>query len=97
MIKTIIALATVLWVFIDWAKPVYEKLSFSRYITIGISLVCGLLQAFGFGLDLLVALGITETASIWGTVYAGLAISGGSALIYKMIDALKNIGQNQEE
>ena len=96
MLKMIIALATILWVFIDWAKPVYEKLKFSRYITIVISLACGMLQAFGFKLDLLVALGIFENPSIWGTIYAGLVISGGSALIYKMIDAIKNIGENQE-
>ena len=97
MLQTILALATILWVFIDWAKPLYAKFKYSRYVTIGISLVCGLVQAFMFKLDLLVAIGVTEITTIWGTVYAGLAICGGSALVYKIIEAVKNIGENQNK
>lgn len=96
MIQTILALATILWVFIDWAKPLYEKVPYSRYITIGISLVCGLVQAFMFKLDLLTALNIVEGTTVWGTVYAGFVISGGAALVNKVIDSLKNIGKKAE-
>ena len=88
MVQKILALATVLWVFIDWIKPAYEKFEYSRYITIGISLICGILQAFMFKLDLLVAVGVVEDPSFWGTLYAGLAISGGSALVHKALEAL---------
>ena len=94
MIQTIMALATILWVFIDWIKPAYAQIKYSRYITIGISVVCGMLQAFMFKLDLLTAIGVVENATIWGTIYAGLVISGGSALVNKILDAIKNIGQN---
>ena len=96
MIQTILALATILWVFIDWMKPLYEKFKYSRYITICISLVCGMLQAFMFKLDLLTALGIIEASTIWGIIYAGLVISGGSALVNKVLDAVKNIGKNAQ-
>jgi hypothetical protein len=96
MIQTILALATILWVFIDWVKPLYEKFKYSRYVTIGISVFCGMLQAFMFKLDLLTAIGVVETTTIWGTIYAGLVISGGSALVNKVLDAIKNIGQNAE-
>lgn len=96
MIQTILALATILWVFIDWIKPIYEKVNYSRYITIGISVVCGMMQAFMFKLDLLTAIGVLENATIWGTIYAGLVISGGSALVNKVLGAIKNIGQNAE-
>ena len=96
MIQTILALATILWVFIDWAKPLYQKFKYSRYITIGISVVCGLVQAFMFDLDLLTAVNILEEPSIWGTVYAGLIISGGSALVEKLMSAIKNIGNKAE-
>ena len=96
MIQTILALATILWVFIDWVKPLYEKFKYSRYVTIGISVLCGMLQAFMFKLDLLTAIGIVESATIWGTIYAGLVISGGSALVNKVLEAIKNIGQNAE-
>ena len=96
MIQTILALATILWVFIDWVKPLYKKFKYSRYVTIGISVLCGMLQAFMFKLDLLTAIGIVESATIWGTIYAGLVISGGSALVNKVLDAIKNIGQNAE-
>ena len=94
MIQTILALATILWVFIDWIKPIYEKAKYSRYITIGISVVCGMLQAFMFKLDLLTAVGVMETSTIWGTIYAGLVISGGSALVNKVLEVVKNIGEN---
>jgi hypothetical protein len=96
MIQTILALATILWVFIDWVKPLYEKFKYSRYVTIGISVLCGMLQAFMFKLDLLTAVGVVEAATVWGTIYAGLVISGGSALVNKVLDAIKNIGQNAE-
>lgn len=96
MIQTIIALATILWVFIDWAKPLYEKIKYSRYITISISLICGMLQAFMFKLDLLTAIGVVEEATVWGSIYAGLVISGGSALVEKVLDAVKNIGENSK-
>lgn len=96
MIQTILALTTILWVFIDWIKPLYENFKYSRYVTIAISVVCGMLQAFMFKLDLLTAIGIMEEVSIWGTIYAGLVISGGSALVNKVLDAVKNIGQNIE-
>lgn len=94
MIQTILALATILWVLIDWVKPLYENLKCSRYITIGISVVCGMLQAFMFKLDLLTAIGVLDNVSIWGTIYAGLVISGGSALVNKVLNAIKNIGEN---
>ena len=96
MIQTILALATILWVFIDWIKPAYSQFKCARYITIGISVFCGMLQAFMFKLDLLTGIGIMENATIWGTIYAGLVISGGSALVNKVLDAIKNIGKNKE-
>lgn len=96
MIQTILALAAILWVFIDWAKPLYQKIPYSRYITIGVSLACGVAQAFMFNLDLLTAVGILEDPSVWGTIYAGLAISGGSALVEKILGAIKNIGKKPE-
>ena len=96
MIQTILALATILWVFIDWAKPLYAKFKYSRYVTIGISVICGMVQAFMFKLDLLTAIGVVEAKTIWGTIYAGLVISGGSALVNKVLDAIKNIGQNAD-
>lgn len=96
MIQTILALATILWVFIDWIKPLYANFKYARYITIGISLICGMVQAFMFKLDLLTAIGVVEATTIWGTIYAGLVISGGSALVNKVLDAIKNIGQNAD-
>ena len=96
MIQTIFVLTTILWVFIDWIKPLYTNFKYSRYVTIAISLVCGLLQGFMFKLDLLTAIGVIDEPSLWGTIYAGLVISGGSALVNKVLDAVKNIGQNIE-
>ena len=92
MVQKILALATIMWVFIDWIKPLYEKFKYSRYVTIGISLVCGIIQAFMFKLDLLVAVGVVGEPSFWGTLYAGLAISGGSALVHKVLEAISKKG-----
>lgn len=87
--QTIIILSVIMWVFIDWMKSNWESVSWGRWITIGLSAFLGVAQAFLFDLDLLVSLDVVTTATPLGHIYAGLCICGGSALIYKLLQAFR--------
>lgn len=87
--QTIIILSVIMWVFIDWMKANWEQYSWGRWVTIGLSAFLGVAQAFLFDLDLLVALEVVPTATVLGHLYAGLCMCGGSALIYKLLEAIR--------
>ena len=81
----IIAFSVILWVFIDRAKKLWANLSWGGYLTSAIALVAGMVIAFVYGLDLLTAIGLTETASVGGSIFAGFALAGGSSCIHELI------------
>lgn len=85
----IIAFSVILWVFIDRAKKLWTGLSFGNYVTTAAALIFGMALAFGYGLDLLLAVGLTETASIGGNIFAGLALAGGSSCINEILEKVK--------
>lgn len=52
-------------------------------MTIAVSL------SFGYGLDLMAALGVVADASILGTVLTGLTLMGGSSAVAELIERIK--------
>jgi len=81
----IIAFSVVLWIFIDRVKKLWKGTKYGSIITSVVAAVCGLGLAFGYGLDLLLALDLQEAVTIGGQIFAGLALAGGSSVINELL------------
>ena len=86
----IIALSAVLWYCIDRFKPMWENVSWGKYITILVAAVGSFSLVFSFSLDLVVALGLVAEASIAGKVLTALVLMSGSSAISEIIAKIKN-------
>lgn len=91
-IQFILVTSTILWLLVDWVKPMWENLTISRYLTMGIAAVGAVALVITFDLDLLVALNLTEQMSVVGKVFAAMAMTAGSGLINEIIKAISNSG-----
>ena len=87
----ILAFSAILWVFIDRAKKlwVYDSFSRGKWITTAAALAGGFLLAFGYGLDLLQAVGLTNGVSLGGQIFAGLAVAAGSSCINEILEKVQ--------
>ena len=56
-----------------------------KWITTGLALIAGLFIAFGYQLDLLLSIGLTEATSIGGKIFAGLAVAAGASCINEIL------------
>ena len=54
MLGLIFALSMIMWYIIDRFKPLWENLSYSKYITTGAAAIGGFSLTFCLGLDILV-------------------------------------------
>lgn len=86
----IISFSIVVWILIDRIKPLWENFKFKSILTSAVALACGLLIAFVYHLDLVVALELSETETIVGHIMTGFAIMGGSSCINEILHKLKN-------
>lgn len=87
----ILVLSTIMWYVIDNLKEnIWGGLSYSRYITITVAAVIGFVLAFGYGLDLIYALEIVETATTIGQIVTALVMMGGSALVSEIVEVFRN-------
>lgn len=84
----ILSFSLIVWIFLDRCKKLWEHSKFSSIITSSVALFCGLLIAFTYHLDLVVALELSEEVTIIGYIFTGLAIMGGSSCIHEIIDKL---------
>ena len=85
----ILMFSAILWVFIDRAKKLWAGLSWGNWLTTGMAVATGVLLAFGYGLDLLLAVGLTEGMSIGGQIFAGLAVAAGSSCINEILQKVQ--------
>lgn len=86
----IISFSIIVWIFIDRAKRLWVHSKFSSIITSVVALLCGLLIAFYYRLDLVVALEIVTEPSFIGYVFTGFAIMGGSSCINEILQKIQN-------
>ena len=87
----IFIVSTILWLIIDWAKPMWANLKHEKYISMGVALVGAAALTVTFNLDLLVAFQLTEVVTVVGGVFAALAITAGSGLINEIAKAFKEL------
>ena len=85
----ILAFSAILWVFIDRAKKLWSGVSWGKWITTAAALAGGFLLAYGYGLDLLQAVGLTEGVSLGGQIFAALAVAAGSSCINELIEKVQ--------
>lgn len=90
MLQIIIVVSIIMWYIIDRFKPLWENWKFGKYVTIAVSAVFAFSLAFGYGLDLMAALGVVHDASIMGTVLTGLTLMGGSSAVSELIARIKS-------
>lgn len=89
MLTLIIGLSMIMWYVIDRFKPLWTELSYGKYITIGISAVFGFVLAFGFGLDLVNAIGLYNAATPLGMATTGFLLMSGSSAVSEVITKVK--------
>jgi hypothetical protein len=86
----IVALSAVLWYCVDRFKPLWENLSWSKYLTMLVAAVGAFGLVFSFNLDLVAAIGLVAEVSIAGKILTGLVLMSGSSAISEIIAKVKN-------
>lgn len=85
----IIALSTVLWYCIDRFKPIWEDLSWGKYVTMLIAAAGSFALVFSFNLDLVAAIELVAEISLAGKIVTGLVLMSGSSAISEIISKIK--------
>lgn len=89
MLGLILSLSMIMWYIIDRFKPLWESLSYGKYITMGISALAGFALVFSLGLDILVGLGLLTSITIAGQIMTGFVLMAGSSAISEVISLIK--------
>lgn len=89
MLGLILALSAILWYLIDRFKPLWEEVSWGKYITIALAAIGGFSFAFGFGLDLLFACALVAEPSTLGIIITSLTLMSGSSAVSEIIERIK--------
>jgi hypothetical protein len=88
-IALILALSAVIWYVVDRFKPVWAEVPYGKYITTAVAGAMAAAVVFGYGLDLIQAMGIVDHMSIVGQVLTVLALMCGSSAISEIIARIK--------
>ena len=91
LLSLILALSVIMWYVIDRLKPMWEPVSYSKYITMAIAALFGFGLSFSYTLDLVFALGFVDAASTVGQILTALVLMGGSSAVSETIAAIKNL------
>lgn len=88
-IALILALSAVIWYIVDRFKPIWDEQAWGKYVTTAVAGVLGAAVVFGYGLDVICAMGIANEISIIGQVLTVLALMCGSSAISEIIARIK--------
>lgn len=87
---SIISFSVIVWIFLDRFKKLWQGNKYSSLITSVMALLLGLDIAFLYDIDLIVALDLSEKATVLGHIFTGLAIMGGSSCINEILQKIAN-------
>lgn len=94
--ETYLVFAVLLWWAIEWVKRYMEKFELDEkvreLVILALALVGGIGMAIGYNLDLFVLLGVQESQSLAGQIFAGIGIASGSGGVFELLKAIQNIG-----
>lgn len=93
MLTLIVALSAVLWYVIDRAHPLWENLSYGKWITLMVAGIGSFGLVFSFGLDLIFACGLVESVTLAGQILTGFVLMSGSSAISEVIARIKGEGK----
>ena len=85
----ILTLSAIIWYVVDRLKPIWLGHNWSKYITTATAGALGALAVFGYNLDIIFAVGLTEKISIMGQVITILGFMCGSSAISEIIARIK--------
>ena len=88
-IALILALSAVIWYIVDRFKPIWDGQAWGKYVTTAVAGVLGAAVVFGYGLDVICAMGIANEISIIGQILTVLALMCGSSAISEIITRIK--------
>ena len=89
MLTLIVALSAVLWYVIDRAHPLWENLSYGKWITLVVAGIGSFGLVFSFGLDLIFACGLVDSVTMAGQILTGFVLMSGSSAISEVIARIK--------
>lgn len=89
MLTLLFVLSTIIWFVIDRVKPFWSGLSFGKYVTIVVAAVLGAVVVFTYGIDILVALAVTNQVTIVGEILSTLVIMSGSSALSELLALIK--------
>ena len=89
MLEIIIVVSIIMWYIIDRFKPLWEAWAYGKYVTIAVSALFAFSLSFGYGLDIMTALGVVADSGILGTVLTALTLMGGSSAVAELIARMK--------
>lgn len=89
MLTLLFVLSTIIWFVIDRVKPFWSGLSFGKYVTIAVAAVLGAVVVFTYGIDILVALAVTNQVTIVGEILSTLVIMSGSSALSELLALIK--------
>lgn len=90
------ALSVVIWYIIDRFKPLWDGVKGSKYITIGIACILGVIAVLTFNLDILQATGLVSDVTLFGQICTVLLYMAGSSAIAEIIERIKGGGTNDD-
>lgn len=93
MLTLIVALSAVLWYVIDRVHPLWENLSYGKWITLVVAGIGSFGLVFSFGLDLIFACGLVDSVSMAGQILTGFVLMSGSSAISEVIARIKGEGK----
>lgn len=88
-ITLIMALSAIIWYVIDRTKPMWSEKSWGKYLTTTVAGILGAAVVFGYGLDIICAMGMAAEVSIVGQVITVLSLMCGSSAISEIITRIK--------
>ena len=89
MLTLLFVLSTIIWFVIDRVKPFWSGLSWGKYVTIVVAAVLGAAVVFTYGIDILVALAVTNQVTIVGEILSTLVIMSGSSALSELLALIK--------
>ena len=89
MLTLLFVLSTIIWFVIDRVKPFWSGLSWGKYVTIAVAAVLGAVVVFTYGIDILVALAVTNQVTIVGEILSTLIIMSGSSALSELLKLIK--------
>ena len=90
MLMIIVALSAILWYVVDNLKDkIWAGTKYSSYITIAVAALGAFALVFGYGLDIIFALGIVDHITIVGEILTALAMMSGSAVVSEIIELFR--------